>query len=187
VQPSSEPSFAELLAALAEQTPAPAGGCAAAWTGALAAALLEMVAGFAGEPSVEAAASGLRGQLLASAEADRNCYEPVLAAIRLPRDAPDRPARLQAALAAASQPPLAVARDAAEAAALAAGLLGALRPAVRHDAVACVLLADAAARASAELVLANLEGQPAEPERAQLEAALERAREAVAEVLGASG
>jgi formiminotetrahydrofolate cyclodeaminase len=140
-----------------------------------------MVAGFAGHAEIAARGRTLREQLLASAEADQECYAPVLAAVRLPRDDPDRRARLDAALAAAAQPPLAIAQAAAEVAALAAGLRGALRPAVRHDAVAAVTLADAATRSAAALAFANLADQPAAAERAQLREALERARQAVSE------
>lgn len=180
---SREPSFEQLLTTLAEPTPAPAGGCASAWSGALAAALLEMVAGFAGDPETAARGRRLREQLLASAEADQECYAPVLAAVRLPRDDPGRRARLDAALAAAARPPLTIARATAEVAALACGLRDALRPAVRHDAVAAVVLAEAATRAAAALAFANLEGQPADAERAQLREALEQAQLAVGETL----
>lgn len=179
------PPFEALLAAVAARTPAPAGGCGAAWTGALAAALLEMVAQFAQRPDVAVRASELRRLLLETAEVDQRAYLPVMDAVRLPREQPERELILRAALARAAEPPLAVAEAAAEVAALAAEVRAALRPAVREDAVASVLLADAAVRTAARLVLANLDGQDATEQRGRLDGAVQRAAGAVSAAVSA--
>lgn len=174
------PAFSELLAALAARTPAPAGGCASAWTAALAAALLEMVGQFAERSDVAARGTELRAALLRAAQDDERAYLPVLEAMRLPREQADRSQRVRSALAVAAQPPLAVAEAAAEIAALAASVRPALRVAVREDAVTCVLLADAATRTAARLVLANVDGQEAAAVRQRVAAALSGAASAVA-------
>src|ERR1700761_7082737 len=99
----------ELLERVAAPTPAPGGGSSAGVTCALAAALVEMAAGFetgarAGERG--AAAAQLRARALELAEQDLTSYEPVLQALRRPADDADRPARLTAALRAAAAAPL---------------------------------------------------------------------------------
>jgi formiminotetrahydrofolate cyclodeaminase len=103
-------------------------------------------------------------------------------AIRLPREQPDRELILRAALGEAAEPPLVVAEAASEVAVLAAEARPALRPAVREDAVASLLLADAAVRTAARLVLANLEGQDAAGARRRLDDAVRRTAAAVATV-----
>jgi formiminotetrahydrofolate cyclodeaminase len=172
-------TLGELLAEVAAPTPAPAGGCATAWVGALASALAQMTAGFAEDGEAVARAATLRDELLAAADADRGAYAPVLEAIRLPREDPDRARRIDVALAAAADPPLRVAEAAAEVAALCAGVLPALRPAVREDAITGAILAETVVRCAARLVRANLSGQGAESERARLAQASERAAQAV--------
>ncbi len=185
MESAGEQTLEELLGAVAARTPAPASGCAVAWTGALASALAQMTAGFAQDAGAADRAAALRAELLAAAAADQLVYAPVLEALRLPRDDPDRARRLHVALTGAAVPPLRVAEAAAEVGGLCAGLVGALRPAVREDAVTGALLAEAAVRCAERLVLANLAGQDAEPERARLAAARLRAREAVANALAA--
>ena len=154
--PSAERPLGELLTALAERSPAPGGGCAAAWAGALAAALLEMAAAFAGADATAERARVLRMQLLEAGEAELRSYEPVLEATRA---AATDPARLDAALSDASDAPLAIARASAEVAELAAEIAARSRPALAGDAVAGVLLAEAASRCAARLVEINLSGR----------------------------
>src|SRR5690242_5031227 len=108
-----------LLAAFADRTPSPGGGAAAGIGCALGAALAEMGARFAGDDAAAERAAALRTEALRLAEADAAGYAPVLEAVRLPRDAPERQERLHAALAQAADVPLAIAEAAAEVAALA--------------------------------------------------------------------
>lgn len=149
-------SLTDLLAAVAEDTPAPGAGSAAAWTGALAAALLEMVAGYAGAHAAARRAPELRARLLEAGKEELHAYEPVLAAARLEPGDPSREALLLTALSDASDSPLAIARAATEVAELAAAVAAQSKPALRGDAIAGVLLADAAAQAAARLVEINL-------------------------------
>jgi methenyltetrahydrofolate cyclohydrolase len=176
----------ELLTAVAERSPAPGAGCAIAWTGALAASLLEMASAYVGADALEAQtrAPELRAVLLQAGEAELSSYQPVLAAVRLARDDPSRDQRLKDALLAASVPPLAIARASAEVARLAAEVAAKSKPALTGDATAGVLLAEAACQSAARLIEINLAGRGEDPrlgEVARLREAAERAR---ARVLG---
>jgi formiminotetrahydrofolate cyclodeaminase len=178
VVPSTDRSLGELLSAVAKRSPAPGAGSAAAWAGALAAALLQMTATFAGAEAVVGRAGALQSKLLDSGEEELSSYEPVLAAIGLHPSDPSRERRLHEALSDACAAPLAIARSATEVAELAAGVAAKSQPAIRGDAVAGVLLAEAASRAAAQLIEINLEGWKGDDRLA--EAAQLRERAAVA-------
>src|SRR5581483_3519474 len=64
----------ELLAAIGEQTPAPASGAATALTGALAAALAELAARYAGDGALAARAHQLAGELVELGDEDAAAY-----------------------------------------------------------------------------------------------------------------
>jgi formiminotetrahydrofolate cyclodeaminase len=141
----------ELLEALAQRTPAPAGGCGAAWAGAIAAALLQMSAAYAEMPEVTERAAALRAELLRAGEDDLTAYMPVVEARRRGASQDE----IEAALAAACEPPQRVARAAAEVAELARETEARSRPALRGDASAAALIATAAAQAAAQIVELN--------------------------------
>jgi formiminotetrahydrofolate cyclodeaminase len=126
----------------------------------MAAALVEMATRFAGEWDMAHRARDLRDRALELAEVELDAYEPVLEALRLPRDDPDRPARLAAARTDASQSPLEVAQVGAEVAEMAAEIAHAGNPHLAGDAIAGALLAEAAAQAGARLVAINLVDGP---------------------------
>jgi formiminotetrahydrofolate cyclodeaminase len=147
--------FTDLLASLAERTPAPGGGAAAAWTGALAAALLEMSAKFADDDATSARALELRQVLLDAADQDRESYVPVLAAFRRPHDDPGRQQDLKSALETASVAPKAMVAAASEIAQLAHQVATRSRPAVRGDALTAARLGEAAAECAQQLVRIN--------------------------------
>jgi formiminotetrahydrofolate cyclodeaminase len=153
----------EVLDEVAAATPAPGGGSSAALVGACAAALVEMAArlGLARGADVPAEAperaGALRGRALELADDELSSYAPVLEALRLPDDDPERPARLEGALSAAAESPLAIAEAAAEAAELGARVAAGSRRDVRGDAITGAVLAEAAAAAAAGLVEINLE------------------------------
>jgi len=186
-------SVAESLDRIAAREPAPGGGSAAAWTAAIAGALVQMAAAFALSragadhdrlSAVAARAAELRAGELELAERDERSYAPVLAALRLEASDPVRAARLTAALSAAAEVPLAVAHGAAELAELAATLAREGSPHLVGDATAAALLAEAATRAAARLVELNLAQVPGD---ARLKAAGElaaRAADARSGVLG---
>lgn len=147
-----------MLDAVAARTPAPGGGSSAACATALAAALVEMVANFsAGGEDTFARAGQLRKRALDLAEVELHAYEPVLAALRLPREDPDRAGRVAEAKSEASRSPLEVSQVAAEVAELAAQIAAAGNPHLTGDAIAGALLAEAAAQGAARLVEINLD------------------------------
>jgi formiminotetrahydrofolate cyclodeaminase len=154
----------ELLDALAERTPAPGGGTAAACAGALAAGLVEMAARFSSAQEavrprmddVLERAGELRARLLELGETELRAYEPVLAAQRLSREDPERAARLRSARSAAAQSPLQIADATADLAELGAEVALVGNRNLEGDAVAGCLLAEAACRAAARLVEINL-------------------------------
>jgi formiminotetrahydrofolate cyclodeaminase len=188
----SDQPLARLLDVVASTDPAPGGGSSAAVAGALAAALLQMCSGLElARDGNAAAAEGkgiphdaperareLRVRALELADQELSSYAPVLDALRLPTDHPERAQRLQAALAEASRAPVAIAEAAAETATLAARVTAASTPAVRGDALAGVLIAEAATVAAASLVEINLAGRGDDADLARVRDARRRAQEA---------
>lgn len=144
---------------MAARTPAPGGGSAAAWALALAAALVEMAAAF----SDREVAADLRAQALTLADRELSAYGPVLEASRLPKDDPARSERLGAALSAAADSPLEIARLAAEVEGLARDLAARGNRTLEGDANTAAELAGAARRAAARLVEINLSARPDDP------------------------
>jgi formiminotetrahydrofolate cyclodeaminase len=117
-----------------------------------------MVANFSeGSEDAFARAGQLRKRALELAEVELHAYEPVLEALRLPRDDPDRPRRVADAQSEASRSPLEVAHVAAEVAELAAAIAHEGNPNLTGDAIAGALLAEASAQAAARLVEINLD------------------------------
>jgi formiminotetrahydrofolate cyclodeaminase len=175
--------LSEVLERVAAPTPAPGGGTAAALVCSLAAALVEMTAGFpdgasgadrAADADAEAAdprgrAAELRARALDLAQRDQLSYEPVLRALRRPADDAGRPAQLSAALAEAAAVPLAIAQVAAEVAGRAGEVAERASRHVLGDSATAAVLAEAACRAAALLVEVNLRGT-ADPRRAEAEA-----------------
>src|ERR671916_592531 len=119
-----------LLDVVASTDPAPGGGSSAAVGSALAAALVEMTAGLGSDPETAVRARELRERALELADEDLSSYAPVLEALRLPADDPERTGRVQAALTAASRTPLAIAETSAELAELGAAITRTSSPSV---------------------------------------------------------
>jgi formiminotetrahydrofolate cyclodeaminase len=184
VPASAERPFAELLSEIAQGTPAPGAGSAAAWAGALAAALLEMTSAFAEAGASAERGRALRERLLESGEQELRSYQPVLAALGVEKSDPARAGRLAAALVQASESPLAIARAAAEVAELAGEVAARSKAALAGDAIAGVLLAEATARAAAHLVEINLRDHPDDPRLSEAAEASRRAASTRARVLG---
>lgn len=153
--------LAELLERVAGRTPAPGGGSSAAVACALAAALVEMAAGFEGGADADergAAAASLRARALELADQDLTSYEPVLQALRRPAEDADRPAELAAALGAAATVPFGITQAAAEVAALGRAATDGAGRHLLGDSATATVLAAAACRAAALLVDLNLHG-----------------------------
>lgn len=164
---------------MAARTPAPGGGTSAACACALAAALVEMAAAFTSEREDTAdRARELRARSLELAAVELHAYEPVLAALRLPREDPDRAGRIKAAQTEASESPLAIAAAAAEVAELAGELALSGNRNLTGDALAGALLAEAAAQSAARLVGINLIEGPAVTAAAEFARRAQMGREA---------
>jgi formiminotetrahydrofolate cyclodeaminase len=166
-----EQRLSDFLGDVAAAAPAPGGGSSAAVALALGASLIEMSASLGGDSESAARLAALRAEALELAERELTSYEPVLEAVRLPKDDPSRAGLLEEALLEASGTPLAIAERAAGVAELGAVVAGASSASVRGDAVTGVVLAEAACAAAAGLVEINLSRQSPAPE-------LLRAREA---------
>ena len=130
IRAAEGPTLDGWLDQLAGGAPVPGGGSAAALAGALAAALVAMVARltigrktYAGVQQrvaeILAEADALRAQLRRLVDDDAAAYAKVSAAYRLPKDDPRRTRAADEALVGAAQTPLAMARGAARLVALA--------------------------------------------------------------------
>jgi glutamate formiminotransferase/formiminotetrahydrofolate cyclodeaminase len=184
-------SLSGFVASVASSTPTPGGGSVAAHTGALAAALVQMVAGLTvgrkkyadvdaemRDVAQRAAAAGQR--LTQLVELDAQAYTAVSAAYKLPKDTPEqiaqRDAAITAALIGASEVPLETARACADVAALAEVVATRGNQNAVSDAGVAALLADAACRGAAYNVRINV---AALPDRAAGRALVEAAEEFV--------
>jgi methenyltetrahydrofolate cyclohydrolase len=148
-----EKTLTSFLEAVAARTSAPGGGAVAAVATAIAAALVEMAAQFSSKHWDDADAAAARARELREraaplAQADAEAYEAVIAA----RGEPG----YDEALSRAADVPLAIVEAAADVAELAAELAAQGNPNLRGDAVTAALLAEASARAAANLVEINL-------------------------------
>lgn len=151
-----------LLDAVASREPGPAGGWSAAATVGFGAALTAMAARASSRQLPDSAflahrADRLHARAAELAEADVAAYRKVLDASgpRPMADSAPWRARLSAALAEATDVPLAVAEAGAEVTALAARLAREGHPQLRADARTGAVLAEAATRAAAEIVAVN--------------------------------
>ena len=191
---SPGPTLAEFVQTVAAPTPTPGGGSVAAHAGALAAALVQMVAGLtAGKKKYAAVAAemteigsratALGERLTELVSLDAQSYAAVAAAYKLPKDDDQqrakRDAAVTAALIGASEVPLETARACAEVAELARRVAEKGNENARSDAAVAALLADAAARGAAFNVRVNVDAlaDPASG-RAFVDAAAEFVRQA---------
>ena len=139
----SEQHVGDFLAALGARTPAPASGAATALTGALAAALAELAARFAGDEEAVLKANAAVTRLVQLADEDSAAYEAFMA---------DRNDETRARIIAV---PEEVAAHADEIAELAGALREQLGSSVAGDAEVAVELARAAGRAARHLAQLN--------------------------------
>jgi formiminotetrahydrofolate cyclodeaminase len=180
----------EFLDRLAAEEAAPAGGSAAALGVAMAAALIAKVAKASPDwpeaRAVVAQAERLRRRTAPLAQSDADVYEEALAALHLPDQLePEvRDMALGQVLARAAEIPLVIAEAGSDVACLAAEAADRGTPERRGDAIAAALIAEAAARAAANLVAVNLTVTPEDERvlraRAVTDLASAAAREALA-------
>jgi len=157
--------------ALASGAPTPGGGSASALSGALAAALVAMVAqNTAANPDfadraaelgqLAADAERLRAELVGLVDEDAAAFDRVMAAFRLPKDTDElkaaRSAAIQAGYRGAVEPPLRVCRDALAVLELADRVAERGNPNAASDAGVAALLASSALEGAALNVDINL-------------------------------
>jgi glutamate formiminotransferase/formiminotetrahydrofolate cyclodeaminase len=200
-----KPGLEDFVASVAAATPTPGGGSVAAHTGALAAALAQMVAaltvGRKKYAEVEETmrdiarrAADLSQRLNELVALDAQSYAAVSSAYKLPKDTPEqqeqRAAAITAALIGAREVPLETARAAAEVASLAEIAATRGNANAVSDAGVAALLAEAACRGAAYNVRINV-ASLSDPEAGRalseaaarfVEQASESARRATAEV-----
>jgi formiminotetrahydrofolate cyclodeaminase len=188
-------SLDSLLDRIAARTPAPGGGSAAACALAIAAALEQMAASFTLArqeyqerheriAGVHSLAGELRSDALALAERELHSYGGLLAALRLPGDAPGRQEQVERARAEATASPLALCQRAAQAAQLGSQLVQEGNRNLTGDAICATLLAEAACRAAAELVKLNTAADPEDPRARRATELAQQAAAARTSVLG---
>jgi formiminotetrahydrofolate cyclodeaminase len=166
-------SYDALLASLAEDTPVPGGGSAAALAGAMGAALVVMTARLTlGRPRYAAAAQEMREVvaralacregLLELAEDDAQAYRAVVQARRMPKDSDrekeERARAEQQALMQAAKVPLKVAEACVEVLNLAVSAVSRGNRNAASDAAVGALLAHAGLRGAVVNVCVNLRG-----------------------------
>jgi formiminotetrahydrofolate cyclodeaminase len=168
---ADDTTLSAFLESLGSSAPTPGGGAASALTGALAAALAEMVAQLtAGRPKYAAVDERVRvviahlqtarARLVQLMTDDERAFQAVSAAYTLPKaDEAERASReavIQQALGAAMQPPLAVMSTVCDVLALAEEIARIGNGSVVSDAGCAAILGEAAVRAAALNVQANV-------------------------------
>jgi formiminotetrahydrofolate cyclodeaminase len=151
-------SVEEFLDLLADRTPAPGGGAAAALTCAMAAGLVEMATSYGSARGLERThdrARQLRLDVQKLAHADGVAYGAVLEALRLPLG-DDRHQQLDLAVGGAIASPMAILEIASEVATLAADVAETGNRNLEGDALTGALLAEAASRSAATLAQLNM-------------------------------
>ncbi len=170
VQPGNASSFLDHLAAA---TPTPGGGSAAAYAGAMGAALVAMVArltiGKKKFAAVEAQmgeilnqAERLRSELTGAVDEDSAAFAEVMAAFKLPKNTPNqqekRAAAIQAATLRAAQVPLTVMQNAVTVMALAERVVALGNPNAISDGATAAIMTRAALASAGYNVRANVTG-----------------------------
>jgi glutamate formiminotransferase/formiminotetrahydrofolate cyclodeaminase len=156
------------LDAVASGDPTPGGGSVAALAGALGAALAAMVAratlgkkkyadAEAAMNAVTSRADDLRAALTRLIVEDSAAFEEVMAAYRLPKDDPNRPAAIQTAIRRAAEVPLGAAQLAVETLDQLKVVASQGNVNAASDAAAGALIANAALEAAAMNVLINVQ------------------------------
>ncbi len=177
IRAAEGPTLDGWIEALAGASPVPGGGSAAALTGALAGALIAMVArltiGRKAYAAVEARAQTilteadtLRGELRRFVDEDAAAYTRVSEAYKVPKDDPARAARIDAALVGAARTPLEAARRADRLISLAREMGSIGNKNARSDAKVAEQLARAALAGALENVRVNV-GALSEPSLGQ--------------------
>lgn len=153
-------SVSQLLNAVADPMPIPAGGAVAALVGALASSLGIMGARLSRQPVTEHRLGEIGRRLSELLQADGESYRTFIEATKLPKTDIHRPTALSSALHVATEIPLEIAERSAEAGALLHACTAAVKPRVQSDLKVGLLLAIAAGEAGLHTANENLKVQP---------------------------
>jgi glutamate formiminotransferase/formiminotetrahydrofolate cyclodeaminase len=182
-------SIDAFLSSVASSNPVPGGGSVAAHSGALAASLVQMVAGLtvgkkkyaaveAEMKEIALSAAALSNRLSSLVQKDADAFTSVSEAYKLPKDTPQqeqqRQATIERALLGAAEVPLETARACIEVARLASACAAKGNQNAVTDAGVAALLASAGARGAAYNVLINLKSLPASEASQRMREELER-------------
>ena len=151
--------LADFLDAVAEATPIPAGGTAAALVGALAASLGMMGARLSRQQGVEHRLSEVGRRLRDLMQADGEAYQRFIQATKLGKTDRTRSAALSSSLHLATEIPLEIAEQATEAGVLLHACSAGVKPRVGSDLAVGLILAIAAADAGRHTVEENIKIQ----------------------------
>jgi len=176
-------TIAEFLDGTAARQPAPGGGSVAALTGALAAAIGEMVINYSiGKKGLEAHQDRLKEQLaelhrarqvmLELVTEDQSAYQALSATKKLPNDSPDRDRQFNAALLASIRTPEAIAATAASMLDLCQRLVPIVNYYLLSDLAVCADLAMATVRCGIYNVRVNLAEVSDPSDRQKIESTL---------------
>ena len=181
----------EVLDEMASETPTPGGGSASAVVVAMAAGLVAKAAGcsradWPDAAGVVAQAEALRRRASSLAPVDADVYEKALAVLRDPGEqAPERrDAAIARALEEAAEVPLHIAAIASDVAVLGEVVARCGNEALKAEAVAATMLAEAGARAAAHLVAVNLATMPGDERIVEARRLVDEARAAARAALG---
>ena len=176
-RPYLELTVAEWFDELAAAQAAPGGGSALAFAVATAASVATMAARVSKNGGLVAQAETLRKRAEPLAQLDAETYEQALSARDAAKDLPGehRDFEIGRAFARAAEPPLEIARAAADVAELAEELARVGDPKVRADAIAAAAIAAAAARGAVSMVAVNLTAVEGDPRIGEAEKYAERA------------
>jgi glutamate formiminotransferase/glutamate formiminotransferase/formiminotetrahydrofolate cyclodeaminase len=152
-------TVSQFVEAVAAPTPIPAGAAVAALTGALASALGLMGARLSRQSAAERRLDDIVERLNRLLEADGEAYRTYVEARRLAHDNPKRPTAISSALHVATEVPLEIAEQSAEAGLLLSACSRRVKPGVKSDIQVGLIMAIAACEASLHTVGENVKAQ----------------------------
>ena len=152
-------SLSEFLHAVAAAKPTPGGGSVAALVGALAASLGIMGARLNRQTDQEQRLTQLQDRLRRLIQEDTDAYGRLVDAYKIPKQDPNRPRSITAALHRATEVPLEIAESACEAGRLLHALRTSAKPLVQSDLTVGIHMALAAAAAGCHTAKTNVQLQ----------------------------
>jgi glutamate formiminotransferase/glutamate formiminotransferase/formiminotetrahydrofolate cyclodeaminase len=168
-------TVSQFVEAVAAPTAIPAGAAVAALTGSLASALGMMLARLSRQSATERRLDDISQRLSHLIQADGEAYRTFIEATRLPDSDPNRPTAISSALHVATEIPLEIAEQSAEAGLLLSACLKEVKARLQSDVQVGLIMAIAACEASLNTVGANVTIQPNQRLRGSLRSRIQKA------------